>query len=116
MSYDVEVTDTYGGESNYSWVRRYIVDGNPNHLSVVRQAKKLAGWTGQRCEVSDSGDQITLRPIGRGAPCWIMFITWRDISNPYRHAPDHDEAENLAYFAAQEVRYAADPFYPRMRS
>lgn len=81
MAWDVEVTDTFGGESNYSWVKRYVVPGTPNHLSLVRQAKKMAGWSGLRCLTADMGDMLEVRPVGRSAPCWIMFINWKDREN-----------------------------------
>lgn len=80
--YQVEVTDTFGGEANYSWVRRYVIEGSMDigtraDRKLVRDAKKAAGWTGLRCVTDYCGDQITLRP--RKA-CWIMFITYIDTS------------------------------------
>ena len=44
-SYKIEVTDTFGGESNYCWVRRYRVKAN----SIRGAANALArlegcGW------------------------------------------------------------------------
>lgn len=85
MAYRVEVTDTFGGEANYSWVRRYTVP-TPDveyrspayNRTLVRRAKKAAGWTGLRCAVYSNGDHIEIRPIGSRAPCWIMFINWAD--------------------------------------
>ena len=69
----IEVTDTFGGESNYSWVRRYelTTDRDRTRLQIVREAKRLAGWTGVRCVTEDHGDLITLRPRG---VCQVMFI------------------------------------------
>lgn len=67
----VEVTDTFGGEANYAWVRRYaIADGT--RRALVRRAKRAAGWTGIRCAVSEYGDTIEVRPAGL---CQVMFIT-----------------------------------------
>lgn len=70
-----EVTDTFGGEANYSWVKRINLEPNENesHLSVVRRAKKIHGWNGLRCKVENHGDMITLRPY---KVCQVMFITW----------------------------------------
>ncbi len=84
MAYKVEVTDTFGGEANYSWVRRYSVETpaceyrDPAYNRIlVRRAKAAAGWTGLRCQVVDnSGDHIEVRPVGRSAPCWVMFIDY----------------------------------------
>ena len=68
--YRIEITDTFCGESNYSWVRRYEFTAKSD-LAAVRKAKNLAGWNGLRCEREDYGDQIVLRPRGI---CQIMFI------------------------------------------
>ena len=85
MPYQVEITDTFGGEANYCWVRRYEIAApaidaphRTRRASLIRRAKAAAGWTGLRCGVADYGDSYTLRPIGRNAPCWIMFVTWSD--------------------------------------
>lgn len=72
MKYDVEYTDTYGGEANYSWVRRTVVesDGSP-----VRAAKAAMGLTGVKCDTSDFDDFIQVDPRGS---CTRMFITYCD--------------------------------------
>lgn len=77
--YKIEVTDTFGGEANYSWVRRETLDA-PATLSrraLVRRAKALIGWTGVRCDVagSDTSDTVEIRP--RGA-CVVAFITYQE--------------------------------------
>lgn len=95
MAYKVEVTDTFGGEANYSWVRRYSIaaptceygtsERSQYSRTLVRRAKAAAGWAGLRCTVDNSGDHITVWPSGRNAPCWIMFIDYDD-------SPDDSEA------------------------
>ena len=92
--YQVEVTDTFGGEANYSWVRRYVIEGSTGfgtkaERKLVRDAKKVAGWTGLRCDTQSHGDQITLRP--RQA-CWIMFISYIDYE-PAGMTYDNEESE-----------------------
>ncbi len=89
MAYQIEVTDTFGGEANYCWVRRETVPaedvpkahpGENGYLEqvrigryLVRRAKAFAGWTGMRCETSHYGDMIDIRPRG---VCQVCFITW----------------------------------------
>lgn len=76
-TFEVEVTDTFGGEANYSWVNRYTIVA-PRDLSnraLVRRAKALAGWTGMRAATDAYGDNITVRPAGL---LQVMFITVRD--------------------------------------
>jgi hypothetical protein len=69
----IEITDTFGGEANYSWVRRYAMNtaNNATNRAIVRRAKALAGWTGLRCITSDIGETIEVRPVG---VCQVMFI------------------------------------------
>lgn len=47
----VEVTNTYGGEANYSWVRRHELRGleGKSDLAIVRRVKREIGWSGHRC-------------------------------------------------------------------
>ena len=68
----VEVTDTFGGEANYCWVRRYTVEG-ATERAIVRKAKALEGWQGWACRKDDFGDTVALYP--RGA-CIVMFINF----------------------------------------
>jgi len=74
---NIEVTDTYGGEANYSWVKRYSIEipASLSNLAIVRRAKKEAGWTGAQCKVENFGDMIALRPYGA---CQVMFITFHE--------------------------------------
>ena len=72
-----EVTDTYGGEANYSWVKRGKIECKPGEdysdLAAVRRVKKDAGWENLRCKREDYGDMIVLRPYGQ---CIVMFINF----------------------------------------
>lgn len=76
VTVDIEVTDTFSGEANYSWVRRYeltFVDGL-SKLALMRRVKALIGWNGMRCNVSDFGDSWDIRPVG---VCNVCFVTYR---------------------------------------
>lgn len=92
-SYDIELTDTFAGEANYSWVRRetvampelthYGYDGGSNYAKankvykreLMKAAKAAVGLTGVRGRVEDYGDSVTFRPFGL---LQVMFINWRD--------------------------------------
>lgn len=83
-TYEVELTDTFGGEANYSWVRRAEVsvpdwDGNGRpkgyQQTLMRRAKAAVGLTGVRGVTSDYGDMIEFRPYGA---CVVMFVTFKD--------------------------------------
>lgn len=78
--YVVEFTDTFGGEANYCWVRRYAIDPKTDsQRAIVRMAKKICGFTGDRCEVSDFGDSYWIRSLDRPV---IAFVDWFDDTNP----------------------------------
>lgn len=75
MAYDIEVTDTFAGEANYSWVKRFTIPSKPgeSRLATMRRAKKAAGLSGVRCNVSDYGDSWRLDVHGA---CICAFIAW----------------------------------------
>lgn len=75
MKYNIEVTDTFGGEANYSWVRRYTLDlmDTINDYALVRKVKREIGWSGKRCLTVPYGDMIEIRPYGE---CVVAFVTW----------------------------------------
>lgn len=47
MNYEIELTDTYGGEANYCWVKRAEIDAE-TLKQAVRKAKKHFGYGGIR--------------------------------------------------------------------
>ena len=73
MKFNIEITDTFGGEANYSWVRRHSIEAPEKitALALVRRAKRKAEWNGIRCKVSRCGDTIEIRPVGM---CCVLFI------------------------------------------
>ena len=94
-AYDVEYTDTFGGEANYCWVKRAVVrvpelthygytgstDGSYHRANrianreLMKAAKAAMGLTGERGTVERYGDSITFRPY---RSCTVMFVTYRD--------------------------------------
>ena len=75
MTITFELTDTYGGDANYSWVQRGRIDLNENasELSIVKSAKAEAGLTNIRCRKENYGDTIALYPYGL---CMVLFINF----------------------------------------
>lgn len=91
--YDVEYTDTFAGEANYSWVKRTIVtmpemthygyDGGTNYgkacrvfeRELMKRAKAEMGLTGVRGTVDRYPVGMTFRPY---RSCTVMFISWHD--------------------------------------
>lgn len=72
-----EYTDTFGGQANYSWVRRGQVElpENASAQTIARLVKRDAGLTGVRMVRQDFGDMIELRPVGL---CTVLFVTFED--------------------------------------
>ena len=75
INVNAELTDTFGGDANYSWVRRrqFAIKRDASDASIVRRAKSELGLTGVRCVRSDLGDMIELRPCGS---CTVAFISF----------------------------------------
>ena len=72
--FDCEHTDTFGGEANYCWVNRSVVEA-PNARMALRRFKQEIGMTGIRGETSDYGDMLEWRPRGI---CQVVFVSWHD--------------------------------------
>lgn len=91
--HDVEYTDTFAGEANYSWVERHIIsmpelthygyDGSTNYSKankvyqreLVKKAKASLGLTGVRGKGYWHGDDFEFRPYRSNT---VMFITDHD--------------------------------------
>jgi hypothetical protein len=73
MLWNVELTDTFGGEANYSWVRRDQLDlaADATDRQIVTAAKAALGLTGTRCRRFDHGEGFELRPCGS---CTVAFV------------------------------------------
>lgn len=92
-TYDVEYTDTFAGEANYSWCRRervtmselthYGYDGGTNYSKankvfqreLMRKAKAAVGLTGARGVTHSYGDMLEFRPY-RSAT--VLLVSYHD--------------------------------------
>lgn len=60
---EVTVTDTYGGELNYRWVRRYNISPKQwTRRAIAHAAKAAAGMAGVRGRSSWDGECYEFRP------------------------------------------------------
>jgi hypothetical protein len=77
MAYLAEWTDTYGGDANYSWVKRATIkaDGDTSDLALMRRAKSALGLSGLRGRTYQRGDMIEFRPYRMAC---VLFVTWSD--------------------------------------
>ena len=43
--WNIEITDTFGGEANYCWVRRYVVEATTERGAINKIAREYgSGW------------------------------------------------------------------------
>jgi len=77
VKFAVEYTDTFGGNANYSWVDRKIIEvpEDASDLTVVRRAKAAVGLSGVPCRREDFGGEFVLYPYGI---CTVCFINWAE--------------------------------------
>jgi len=73
MQWELEVTDTFGGDANYSWVERQTLPGRTTRRGVVRRLKSMLGITGSYARVFDHGDMLEVRPARD--ICQVGFAT-----------------------------------------
>ena len=76
-TWDIEVTDTYGGEANYAWVYRYAIrtPDDISDLALVRRIKSVTGYSGIRGRTDVvSGDSVEIRFPAR---CVVIFAKVR---------------------------------------
>ena len=73
MHWNVELTDTFGGEANYSWAQREQLElpADATDRQIVTAAKAALGLTGTRCRRFDFGEGFELRPCGS---CTVAFV------------------------------------------
>ena len=92
--FEFEMTDTFGGQPNYCWVRRHAVQC-PSDISdrdLKALAKELFGLTGVKGEWDSYGDQLEFRPR---AACIVVFVTYMGEAADYDGDALHrDEALN----------------------
>ena len=94
-AYDIEYTDTFAGEANYSWVNRAKIvmpdlthygytgssDGSYRKANktfqreLMKRAKAAMGLTGRKGRTYHHGDMSEFRPYGS---CTVLFITYCD--------------------------------------
>jgi hypothetical protein len=90
--YLAEYTDTFGGEANYSWVKRATIsvpewsafkdwDGNGRRepkayqRTVMRRAKAALGLSGVRGRTLSIGDSYEFRPYNMAC---VLYVTYAE--------------------------------------
>lgn len=99
--YHVECTDTYGGEANYCWVRRFAVNACSLRGASIVAARHL-GYSGRIRNVGTWGDGGRWDVQG-AAVCF--FISWGNASEP--GADDYPPINLAPYRVADYIRPGA---------
>jgi len=74
VKFYAEYTDTFGGEANYSWVKRsnFEIRDNASMRSVLQRARKELGLTGAKGKIiGDFGDEYHWKPRNC---CTILMV------------------------------------------
>ena len=78
MFYHVEITDTFGGEANYSWVTRHVIRANSARGAMSAIARRSGiHWR----KLYDCGDHIRYDSIS-GATCAFVSPLYDDSPDP----------------------------------
>jgi hypothetical protein len=68
-TFNIEVTDTFGGEANYSWVKRFTFKTSSVHGALILLGREYGrGWR----KHWDNGTTIAYKVPGK---CIICFVT-----------------------------------------
>lgn len=71
-----EYTDTYGGETNYSWVRRAYIDSALTPYEALKKARAEFGLSGVKGDITlSAGDEAWWKPR---CFCTILMVRWDD--------------------------------------
>lgn len=68
MLFFIEVTDTFGGDANYSWVNRHVIRGSTMR-GAVQRFSRMSGMNWHK--VADYGDQCRYDSKS-GATCFFI--------------------------------------------
>ena len=75
MIASVEYTDLFGGDANYSWVKRFDFDAtNMTDLQIIRRAKSKLGISGNRAIHS-----INQCELARYFDSTVLFVSFSEV-------------------------------------
>ena len=81
-TYAVEIADTFGGEPNYGWVRRYLARAS-SPVGAIRKAGRVLGLRFRK--VADYGDVVRYESKS-GLTCAFIEIYDPDGGRAFDHA------------------------------
>lgn len=85
----VEMTDTFGGEANYSWAHRFLVTAS-SFQGAIRKVTRKTGYYARK--VMDTGDMAQYKVPGA---CITYFVNWTDEEERERLVANYSRIETL---------------------
>jgi hypothetical protein len=79
-NYFIELTDTYGGEANYSWVKRFKVSAATMRGAITKASKEI-GLQGRLNKQYDDGETVRYNVLG-AALCLFVQL-WSEYDSQY---------------------------------
>lgn len=82
MPYMIEVTDTFGGDANYCWIKRGTTRARTRR-GLINAVKRAAGWRGW-CRVRVAHcvgvppEEMEIRPTASSGIPQVAFVYWAD--------------------------------------
>lgn len=75
-TWQAELTDTFSGQANYSWIRReeFSVPAGADQRTIVRLGKAALGLTGNRCRTGSYGEGYELSPSGSATVAFLFPV------------------------------------------
>jgi hypothetical protein len=80
MMFFVEMTDTFGGEANYSWANRFMVSAKTMRGAITKVARET-GFSGRIYKSMDLGDET--RHDVRHVPIAFFTRPWDEADSMY---------------------------------
>ena len=69
----IEITDTFAGEANYSWVNRMELEGDLSNRQILKRVREKFGITCKLRKTLDHGDMLRYDFDGANV---CMFVTF----------------------------------------
>lgn len=75
MLFNVEITDTFCGEANYSWLIReqFMANDDISDDELAQKTLEFIGWQDESVTIDTVGEMIRIIPNDSNLVC---FVTW----------------------------------------
>ena len=73
MLFNIEITDTFGGEANYAWVIReqFMANDDISDDELAQKTLDIIGWKDEPVSIETIGDMIRIMPHDSNLVCFV---------------------------------------------